>query len=99
MRGRIASPSAMANAYHTSLHNQSLDNIWTGTLQFTDTLQNNSHLACGQRTAVGSCPYNLSTAQNTEGIGQSLTPYGFGILATFAQIPTCVTEERAKGGK
>ena len=40
MRGRIASPSAMANAYHTPLHNQSVDNIWTGSRRFIDTLQN-----------------------------------------------------------
>ena len=37
---------------------------------------------------VGSIPYNLSATQNTEGTGHSFPFYGFGIPATFAQIPT-----------
>ena len=40
------------------------------------TPQNNTELACGQRTDVGICPYNVFATQNTEKSGHSLPPYG-----------------------
>ena len=58
--------------------------------------QNNTELAYGQRTDVGICPYNVSTAQNTEGTRHSLPFHGFRIPATFAKIPTCTP--RLSGG-
>ena len=40
------------------------------------------------KRASGIVPYNVSAAQNTEGIKHSLPAYGFRLPATFAQIPT-----------
>ena len=48
----------------------------------------------GQRDAVGSIPYNVSAAQNTEKSGHSLPFYGFQFPATFAKIPTCAPPEK-----
>ena len=57
-------------------------------MDFISPLPLSKHWPNGQRTDVGICPYNISTAQNTEWTGYSLPFYGFEIPATFAQIPT-----------
>ena len=47
-----------------------------------------SHKKRASKRASGIASYNLSVAQNTEGIRHSLPFYGFHLPAIFAQIPT-----------